>query len=246
MMEHATILTPAEEKSQAAIEKAVRRTYRSDAELAMRDVLEDWCRERFPGARMFHELVMNRGTVRADMASIQPAHLAAFEIKGPYDSSERLIHQIAMFRLSVPELWLVVTDRMAADANLVRHLLPSVGVIEIQHRDAVGRPPSYSDAPWRGRVDRAALSVRVIHEAEPFAPHSEALLSLCWVAELRAEAVRHRVWQGKGGTHSALLQALLRLPAADQLASVCRQLRSRETMFRADPAIIEEGEGVPI
>lgn len=231
-----TLLTPAEEKAQAAVEKAVRRAYRSDAETAMRDVLEDWCRVRYPGARLFHELVMNRGTVRADVAAIQPDHFAAFEIKGPYDSAERLIHQIAMFRLAVPELWVVSTSRLMADANLVRYLLPSVGVMEIRHRDA-GESQPFSDSPWRGKVDRTALSVHVVHEPEPFTPHPEALLSLCWVAELRAEAVRHRVWQGKDGTHAALLKAMLRTSPSDQISSVCRQLRGRETLFRADPPL---------
>ncbi|MEY3773970.1 MAG: Caulobacter phage Sansa [Verrucomicrobiota bacterium] len=235
----ATMLTPAEEKAQAAVEKAVRRSYRSDAETAMRDVLEDWCRERYPGARLFHELVMNRGTVRADVAAIQPNHLAAFEIKGPYDSSERLIHQIAMFRLAVPELWIVTTERLMADAELVRYLLPSVGVLEVRHRDG-GTGEPYSDSPWRGTVDRSALTVHVVHEPDPFAPHPEALLSLCWVAELRSEAIRHRVWQGKDGTHAALLKALLKTTPAEQLSSVCRQLRRRETLFRADPPSREE------
>ena len=143
------ILTPAEKASQAAVEKAVRHQYRSDAEIAMRDVLEDWCRTRYPGARLFHELVMDRGKVRADIAAIQPDHIAAFEIKGPYDSAERLVHQIALYRLAVPELWMVVVDRHLKDTDLIRYLLPSVGVLLVN-----GLP----DKLWRGdSIDRTTM-----------------------------------------------------------------------------------------
>lgn len=242
------LLTPSEAKAQAAVETAVRKSYRSDAEIAMRDVLEAWCRARWPDARLFHELVMGRGTVRADLAAIAPAHLVAFEIKGPWDGLGRLLHQIAMFRLAVPELWLVVAGSSARDAGMIRHLLPSVGLIEIRHAaitdwDRQGADDYghiYGEA-WGGKVDRGALTVEVIAESARFEPHPEALLDLLWVAELDAEAARHRVGvSSRKATHQKLVEALLTLTPAEQLAAVCRRLRRRDTMFRADAPEPEE------
>lgn len=235
-----SILTPSEQKAQTAVEKAVRTSYRSDAEIAMREVLEGWCRTRYPDSRLFHELVMGRGTVRADLAAIKTDHLAAFEIKGPFDNTERLLHQIAMFRLAVPELWIVVAGRHAKDAQVIRHLLPSVGLLEIVHVsnaqwDASDQR-SYRSA-WQGTVDRTALRVEVIAEAEPFTVLPSALLGLCWVAELDAEAKRARLVQGSRNTHDKLATAMERLSPAEQMEAVCRQLRARETMFRADAPI---------
>ncbi len=240
-----SLLTPSERNAQTAVAEAVRSSYRSDAEIAMRDVLELWSRERFPAARLFHELVMGRGSVRADVAAISPAHIAAFEIKGPFDTVDRLLHQIAMFRLAVPELWIVTAGRHSDDAKIIRHLLPSVGLIEIVHREnptwdtwaQSAYRAAWQGEPGTGKVDRDALRVEVVAEASPFAPDPNALLSLCWVAELQAEAGRRRVSVGARASHAKLVEAMAILSADEKLESVCRQLRGRETMFRADAPV---------
>jgi hypothetical protein len=56
-----------------------------------------------------------------------------------------------------------------------------------------------------------------------------------------AEAVRHRVWQGKYGTSAKLVSALLKLSHHEQVAAVCRQLRGRDALWRADPPIRGDG-----
>ena len=68
------------ESDQLSAGEKVRRLYRSKEELAIRDALERVCRLRWPEARLVHELVMGRGSVRADLAAVAPNHLAAFEI----------------------------------------------------------------------------------------------------------------------------------------------------------------------
>lgn len=225
------LLTPSEETCQTGHDNAVRRTYRSDQELAMRDALEGWCRSRWPDARLVHELVMGRGVVRADLAAVSPGHLAAFEIKSEYDDTSRLMHQVGMFRLAVPELWIVTAARHAEDAKALHYLLPSVGVLLVT-----------GAGEGRGKIDRTAVVIEVIAEATPFAPLAKAMLSLLWVAELAAEATRSRLIQcapSKPPTHSRLVEAVLKLTPGEQMEVVCRQLRGREMMWRADPPVRE-------
>jgi hypothetical protein len=210
-----------------AIDQAMpAKRYRSDAELEMREAVDLWGRARWPEARVVHELVMDRGKVRADMAFISPAALVSIEIKSGYDDSARMMNQVAMFRLSTPETWLITDVKHQRDVGLVHYLLPTIGCATATREKMYGGP----------------FSISVTREPAPFAPHPEALLSLLWVAELHAEAVRARLWRGNAGTHAALVRIMLRLDPAEQLAAVCRQLRGRDALWRADPPIWESSD----
>lgn len=197
------------------------RRYRSSDELEMRVAVERWGRSRWPGARQVHELVMNRGSVRADMAMIETDHFVSIEIKSEYDSTERLMNQSGMFRLASPELWLVVHQRHLRDTDMIRYLIPSIGVAQAVREKSYNGP----------------FEIQVIHEAQRYVPLPEAMLSLLWVAELHDEAVRRRLWSGKAPTHAKLVKLLERLDLAEQTEAVCRQLRARAALWRADPCV---------
>ena len=63
-------------------------------------------------------MVMGGGRVRADVVAISTDHIAAFEVKGEYDETVRLLHQVGMYQLCVPEVWMVVpVGRHADDAR---------------------------------------------------------------------------------------------------------------------------------
>jgi hypothetical protein len=112
-----------------ATEASCRQGYAAKSELALRAGLEDVLRERHPGARIVHELVMGAREVRADVVAIDTGHIAAVEVKGAYDNMTCLMHQVGMFKLCVPDVWMCVEKDLYEDAKLIRHLLPSVGLI---------------------------------------------------------------------------------------------------------------------
>jgi hypothetical protein len=195
--------------------------FRSRDELEMRDALESWGRARWPGRRVVHELVMDRGTIRADAAFIGVDTFDVFEIKSGYDGVDRLLHQAAGFALASPRVWIFAHGKHRDDVEMVRHLLPQVGLLRWDPMDGG--------------------SILLEHEAETRPPHPSALLALCWVAELRAEATRARLWQGKKPpTHKRLVELMKTLSPEEQLAAVCRQLRARQALWRADPPIAAE------
>lgn len=210
----------------AAAAQMSRRVYRSDAELKMRDAVERWGRTKWPDARVVHELVMDRGTVRADVAFVSTAHLVAIEIKSEYDDTSRLLHQAGMFRLAVPELWIACPNRHVDDAKLIRFLLPSIGVLLTDRDRRVGPLPD-------------EFEIDEVEQAEPFQPWPASTLSLLWVTELLSEAMLARTWQGSGGTHAKLVNAMLKLTWPEQIAAVCRQLRRRKAFWRADDPITD-------
>lgn len=213
-----------------------RRPYRSTAELALRDAVERWGRSRWPDARVVHELVMDRGTVRADMAFVSPDHLVAIEIKSEYDDTSRLIHQAGMYRLAAPEVWIVAPARHAADVDLVGYLIPSLGLAKTDKDRVTGGEYVLGPPPTQFEIEAA-------REPTPFAPVPRCALSLLWVAELADEARRARLLAGgRPPTHANLVALLIdKLSSAEITTAVCRQLRARQAFWRADPPIEAQG-----
>jgi hypothetical protein len=191
------------------------RRYRGPQEAALRDAVDLWGRARWPDARVCHELVMDRGTVRLDVAFVCPATLVTVELKSGFDTMERAIHQVAMATLASHEVWLICAGRYAEDMRLIHYLLPNVGIAD------------HSGPPGQEEI-------KVLAEAAPRVPHPVAQASLLWVAEL-ARALG--VGGPRPGSHAQLARRLAALPPEDRDALVCRELRGRNALWRADDPV---------
>lgn len=183
-------------------------------------------------ARRPHRARARDGSRRGsgDIALITPSHIVGVEIKSSHDNVGRLLTQAGTYRLAVPELWIVCADRHVRDAKLVRYLMPTIGIAVPE----VGRGDTRM---WRDR------DLMEVEPAAPFAPHPEAMLSLLWVEELYQEATRARVIQSGRKTrpsHAALVERMKDLPADMITEAVCRQLRGRDALWRADPPIVPD------
>lgn len=219
---------PSEPWAMTATGAAQRRGYAAQSELQLRELLETFCRNRWPDARICHEMVMGEGRVRADVVAIDQAHIAAFEVKGSYDDTTRLLHQVGMYQLAVPEVWIVVPDDHADDARLIRHLLPSVGLLVATGMDR-----------HIVRNIKTDFALDVEAEAVPRQPVPVMTLALLWRDELAlvCEATgAHHVT--KRSTRSAMIKALLDTCGLDELMPhCCAALRSRDALWRADQPI---------
>jgi hypothetical protein len=216
-----------------AEQAAQRRGYAARAELALRNSLEGFARGRWPEARMCHEMVMGERKVRADLVAVSPAHIVAFEIKGECDDTTRLLHQVGMYQLCVPEVWMVVPiGRHAEDARLIRHLLPSVGLL-------VGAGQSA-----KNHYEFDGKDFDLVVEAEPtrFDPVPEMALEMLWRDELAAACNRTRCHSVSArSTRPAMIKALLGLPFDAIQREICTELRARNALWRADPAVPVSG-----
>lgn len=203
----------------------------AQSELALRNALEEFCRARWTDVRICHEMVMGEGRTRADVVAIGTAGIAAFEVKGAYDETSRLMHQVGWYQLSVPEVWMVVAENHDADARLMKHLLPSVGILvgtSGQFRYEDGRPPDYT------------VTLAVEAESAPRPVHVECMLEMLWRAELQAACNRTRCFQAtQRTTRKTMIAALIELPVAELQREVCIELRARVALWRADPPIVQ-------
>lgn len=199
------------------------------SELALRNCLEDFARQRWPNARLCHEMVMGERKVRADMVAVDPAHIAAFEVKGEYDDTTRLLHQVGMYQLCVPEVWMVVpVGRHAEDARLIRHLIPSIGLL-------VGEGQSKLN---HYEFDGKDYKLKVEAEPVPFTVVPEMALEMMWRAELAAMCGRTRCHAvSQKTTRPTMIKALLALPFDQVQREICTELRSREALWRADAPV---------
>lgn len=223
-----TLLNPSDPAFMTATEAVARRQgYAARSELRLRNLLESFCRARWPGARIVHEMVMGEGRVRADVVALDTANIVAFEVKGESDDTTRLLHQVGMYQLCVPEVWMVVpSGKHADDARLIRHLLPSVGLL-VGNLESSYRP------------DNIGFDLTVEAEAKPRPVVPQCSLEMLWRHELDHVAVRLGIILTKKSTRPSIIGLLLQLPWPEVWPLCCAALRGRDALWRADPPIHE-------
>jgi hypothetical protein len=231
MDESVMLMKPNDPAFMTAEQAAQRRGYAAESELALRNAMEVFLRERRPCARMCHEMVMGERKVRADVVAVDTDHIIAVEVKGEYDDTTRLLHQVGMYQLCVPEVWIVAPTKHSKDARLIRHLIPSIGLL-------IG---SGMRSEHGGRYDQELeLKLTVEAEAEPRAVVPEMMLEMMWRAELAEMCRRTRVLiVSAKSTRPNMIKALLPLPVEQLQREVCIELRRRNALWRADAPISE-------
>lgn len=83
----------------------------SDAEEALRVAVEAWMRQRWPAARIVHELVLDAGAQRIDLASVGDEELRLVELKSAKDVLKRLPDQIKAARACAQEVWVAIDGK---------------------------------------------------------------------------------------------------------------------------------------
>jgi hypothetical protein len=229
------LMKPSEDWAMTADGAAQRSGYADKAELRLRNAMEMLLRQRHPEARMCHEMVMGAREVRADLVAVCPAHIAAVEVKGDYDNTTRLLHQVGMYQLCVPEVWIVTAKAQhASAAELVRWLMPSVGLIT----------GTGFQKEWAKAEDAEECVLTIVHEPVPREPVPRQMLEMMWAQELANIVTRKRIMvfapSKKPPRHHMINTALEALNYQEILTEVCTELRARNALWRADAAIRSE------
>lgn len=118
----------------------------------------------------------------------------------------------------------VPVGRHADDARILRHLLPSVGLL-------VG---SGTSAQNHYEFDGKDFGLAVEAEPAPRPIHVDMMLQMLWRDELAGACDRLRVSRGKRSTRSDMIKGLKQLPVAELQEAVCFELRRRSALWRAD------------
>ena len=92
----------------------------SDAEEALRVAVEAWMRRRWPASRIVHELVLDAGTTRIDLASVGDEELRLVELKSAKDVLKRLPGQIRAATECAHEVWVAIDAKQLDKFNAMK------------------------------------------------------------------------------------------------------------------------------
>ena len=155
----------------------------SEAEERIRAKAEAMLREVFPSARIVHELVLEQGGCRIDLAAVTTDRLICVEIKSERDVLTRLPAQVAAMR-EVADAWLVVTaDKHVDKCRKIAGWTRTVSETDLEQDRYNFRRQLFRDA--HVGLCNAPARFRMLHAAELRAiscPSKRANRTLCMTA----------------------------------------------------------------
>jgi hypothetical protein len=185
----------------------------SEAERYLRGLAVTRLRLLMPEARIVHELNVETGQCRVDLAAIAPDRLVFVEVKSRKDKLDRLPEQCRVFKPAC-------------------HRLAVVYASEKWDVGTIYRATDYGCDVW---PEDGFLRWSLGSGFHP--PSTSAMLNLLWADELRDEASRAGFQPHKRESRSPLMHRLWSgLTGTEIVAAVCRQLRGRP-FAEGDPAV---------
>lgn len=220
----------------------------SEAEERLRAKTEAAMRKRWPDARIVHELMLQQGGVRIDLAAVGPDFLAVAEIKSERDVLKRLADQVKRSVQVADEVWVCFAEKHAEAFR--SRLLPYYVYGPPQPR----KPPLTGE--WREskpNPDRIADLSRCHLFSEQdgglaawpdghsgYLVDGRARFDLLWADEMRVALSRHFGGAALPGVSSKLTRGFMQRTAVEHMSgreirrAVCAALRERH-FPRADP-----------
>lgn len=217
----------------------------SIAEERLREKVVSALRERKPDARIIHELVLQQGGTRIDVAAVWPSGLILVEIKSERDTLSRLQHQLRASIDIGAETWLCLAEkwRPQIEALSVRTINSRREPIMIGDREA-GYTLRSDPAPgYLPEIHKVEVRFETVDGLEALKMHPSwylrprrynpyTLLSLLWADELKRVT-----GLGARATRDACIdRAADTLTGTQVREAVCKALRAR-SFPRADPAV---------
>lgn len=224
----------------------------SEAEERIRGKGEAMLRRVYPDARIIHELQLEQGGVRIDMAAICPSRIIAVEIKSERDTLKRLRRQLSRAVEVADEVWACVA---------AKHYQGALAFWTYPKRDDHAEDEGYDAAiqAYAKRRSGARLYAEIGTDGEMILDlHTKGYSDHCidprlrfdllWASEMRSALGRH--FGGAQISASSKMsrahmtrQAVEYMTGQELRRAVCAQLRARD-FPRADPpaTAMEEGQ----
>lgn len=188
----------------------------SAAEERIRTATVSAMRRRWPSARIIHELVLDQGCVRIDVAAVTEDHIALAEIKSELDVLKRLPRQLPLCTKIAGETWLVIAPKHVE------------AVDELRWNRADLELAAAVRASYR-LVERNGVLTGDNRGLDSPVPDVRAMLMMLWAAELQAIArkVKPRFW--------CMREIVEHMSGREIRRAVCAALRRRPFARADDP-----------
>jgi len=202
---------------------------RGSAEQAIRAAAVELARSYWPSARIVHELNIENGSNRADLAVVGEEQLILIELKSERDTLDRLLDQIRAYQMVAHHVVVVGHERWFEPPN------ESERWDWRYHRSPMTEAVRGEATLWRfsaGKCEGERPGKYCSYRAWPW---TARMLNLLWRAELERVCRALRVFVGRRSTRPSMIDDLMRLCRAPELeAAVLEQLRHRP--FATDAA----------
>ncbi len=189
----------------------------SQSERDIRQAVVSRARELWPTARIIHELNVEHGAVRADLAAVTEHEIVLFEIKSERDTLHRLSNQLRHFQPVCHHLIVAAHERWCRGSKY-----PNCDIDPILRHAGCGKLWQYPEPEGRW-----GLRHWTVHSTAN-RPWPHRLLRLLWTEELQAVGAAQgidRVHRLAG--YKLADQLALQMSGADIEHAVCRALRAR-------------------
>lgn len=197
----------------------------SQSERDIRDAVVERARQLWPSARIIHELNVEHGSVRADVAVVTESTLALVEIKSERDTLSRLSNQLRNFHPVCHHIIVAAHERWCMGSKY-----PNCDI------DPILRHAQCGAALWQYPEPAEKWGLR-FWSAPPAAtrPWPHRMLRLLWTEELQALANRHGVRSKRVAGYKLADELALLLPGREVEQAVCAALRARPFAEADDP-----------
>lgn len=186
----------------------------SEAEERIRAKAVDALRAIWPEGRIVHELVLQQGGCRIDLACVMPARIVVVEVKSERDVLDRLALQAKQARPCADAFFTVLAEKHWRKAWEEKHIC----ILEAVREDDAVRE-------FR-RGERSVMAARC---------NAPARLSMLWANELR----RIAGLGSRSTREAAITHAADTLTGAEVRKAVCAAIRAR-SFPRADPPVLSD------
>jgi hypothetical protein len=197
----------------------------SQSERDIREATVARARQLWPDARIIHELNVEHGAVRADLAAVTATQLILFEIKSERDTLSRLSNQLRRFQPVCHGVIVAAHERWCIGSKY-----PNCDVHPIIRHAGCGHL-------WQYPEPEEKWGLR--HWSAPYAaarPWPHRMLRLLWTEELQGLANKYGMKSRRVAGHKLADELALLLTGQQVEQAVCRALRARP-FAEADPAV---------
>lgn len=193
------------------------------AEQEIRTAVVEKARQLWPSARIIHELNVEHGSTRADVAVVTNDKLILFEIKSARDKLDRLDDQVTAFE-SVAHCVVVVGD--------AKWFVPPPPIVTPQGWTSHPNPEIIKIVAGRAvlwKHDAGSIIVERDFRSGRQWPWHKRMLFLLWRAELERVCFNLRIAVGKRPSRIPMVDQIMSLAKPQEIeAAVLEQLRLRE------------------
>lgn len=200
--------------------------FTSQSERDIRNAVVTRCRELWPTGRIIHELNVEQGTVRADLAVVTIDKLVLLEIKSERDTLSRLPNQLRHFHPVCHGIIVAAHERWCRGSRY-----PNCDI------DPILRHAQCNALLWQHPEPAEKWGMRFWSTPHAVArPWPHRMLRLLWTEELQDLAGRYGIKAKRIAGYKLADELALMLPGRDVEQAVCRALRVR-AFAEADPPV---------